>query len=122
MKLVGERGFEPPTSTVPNDRREKRKYLPFRKLQPPGNFERFDGRSHSVPFVISYVLRIPSTNWPQLLGEPRLRRHPLNLNNIGDLPRAFYKLDAVGLILNRLNVCQPPFLHWFCLSAVAAEA
>ena len=38
--LVGASGFEPPTSRS-RIGMAKRKYLPFRKLQPPGNFERF---------------------------------------------------------------------------------
>jgi hypothetical protein len=44
------------------------KYLPFRKLQPPRKIKGFVVLSHSLPAPHCVVLRILSTNWPQIFG------------------------------------------------------
>ena len=69
--------------TVPNDKRGKNLSIClFRKLQPPENFERFYIRSHSLPFVIARVLRILSTNWPQISGvNPSLKEYKRDLQS-----------------------------------------
>jgi hypothetical protein len=50
------------------DDRQFVKYLPFRKLQPPRKIKGFAVLSHSLPAPHRAVLRILSTNWPQVFG------------------------------------------------------
>ena len=49
------------------DDRQKCKYLPFQKLQPPRKIKGFAVLSHSLPAPHRAVLPILSTNWPQIL-------------------------------------------------------
>jgi hypothetical protein len=50
------------------DDRQKRKYLPFRKLQPQKKIKGFGVLSHSLSPPHRHVLQILSTNWPQVFG------------------------------------------------------
>ena len=47
-----------------SDSRQKRKLLPFRKLQPPRDFKGFPVFSHSLPSHIRRVQLFLSTYWP----------------------------------------------------------
>src|ERR1051325_526254 len=45
--------------------RQRSKFLPFRKLQPPRNFRGFYIAFHLLHSVVRQVLLILDTNWPQ---------------------------------------------------------
>jgi hypothetical protein len=68
----GDRNPWPPHCEL--DDRHKRKYLPFKKLQPPKNIKGFAVLSHSLPAPYRAVLRILSTNWPQNFGSALVRQ------------------------------------------------
>ena len=66
---IGQYGERIRTSdlTVPNYERGKN-VSAFSKVAATKEFRAFSIRSHPLPFVIGCVLRILSTNWPQVLG------------------------------------------------------
>ncbi len=50
------------------DARQKRKYLPFQKLQPPRDLKGFPALSHSIPSGIRCVQLFLATYWPVGIG------------------------------------------------------
>ena len=62
--MVEQRGIEPLPPHCELGYRQKRKYLPFRKLQPPKKIKGFDIPSHSLPSRIRHVLLFLATYWP----------------------------------------------------------